>query len=49
LPKLRGYNNYSHQIAFEMEETRVKKLYVDINLEVFVKTRNRTKDGIKTE
>jgi hypothetical protein len=22
--KLRGYNNYSHQIAFEMEETQVK-------------------------
>jgi hypothetical protein len=24
LPKLRGYNNYSHQIAFEMEETQLK-------------------------
>jgi hypothetical protein len=24
LPKLRGYNNYSHQIALEMEETQMK-------------------------
>jgi hypothetical protein len=24
LPKLKVYNNYSHQIAFEMEETQVK-------------------------
>jgi hypothetical protein len=26
LAKLKGYNNYSHQIAFEMEETQVKKI-----------------------
>jgi hypothetical protein len=23
MPKLRGYNDYSHQIALEMEETQV--------------------------
>jgi hypothetical protein len=30
-----------------MEETQVKKLYIDTNLGGFVKTRNRTKGGIK--
>jgi hypothetical protein len=30
-----------------MEETRVKKMYIDTNLGVFVKTRNKMKDGIK--
>jgi hypothetical protein len=25
-PKLRGYINYSHQIAFEIEEKRVRKI-----------------------
>jgi hypothetical protein len=48
LPKLRSYNYYSHQIAFEMEETQVKKkLYIDANLGVFANTRNRTNDRIK--
>jgi hypothetical protein len=45
LPKLRGYINYSYQIAFEMEEKQVRK---DTNLGVFVKTW-KTKDGIKKQ
>jgi hypothetical protein len=31
LPKLRGYNNYSRQIAFEMEETQVKNFVYKLN------------------
>jgi hypothetical protein len=47
LPTLSGYNNYSHQIVFEMEETRLKKIVCRHKPWEFVKTRNRAKEGIK--
>jgi hypothetical protein len=45
LPKLRNYNNHSHQIAFEMEETQVENFEYKLS----VKTRNRKKIEFKTE
>jgi hypothetical protein len=48
LLRLRGYNYYVHQIAFEVDRNAGEKnCKLIINHGVFAKTQNGTNDGIK--